>query len=136
MPLLVGPPSFRRGDPFLDAVIAAVEPVFALLGAQDAEALEALSVAYPEFRSAHAVGKVGHHFMVARSDALPKSEASSWWPRPPRAIRRSATPTWWSRRPISGRGRRARRSAPLASTSLRFGRSAPWTGAPGRCRTR
>jgi len=75
MPPLDGPPSFRRGDPFLDAVLAFVEPVFALLGAQDAEALKALSVAYPEFRDANAAGKVGHHFMVARSDALPKSDA-------------------------------------------------------------
>ncbi len=75
MPLHAGPPSFRRGDPFLDAVLAFVEPVLALLGAQDAEALKALSVAYPDFRDAHAAGKVGHHFMVARSDALPKSDA-------------------------------------------------------------
>ena len=73
MPLHDGPPSFRRGDPFLDAVLAFVEPVFALLGAQAAEALKALSVAYPDFRDAHAAGKVGHHFMVARSGALPKS---------------------------------------------------------------
>src|SRR5262249_8231071 len=74
MPRL-GPPSFRRADPFLDAVLAFVEPVFALLGAQDAEALHALSVAYPEFGDAHAAGRVGHHFMVARSDALPKGDA-------------------------------------------------------------
>jgi hypothetical protein len=72
---LAGAPSFRRGDPFLDAVLAFVEPVFALLGAQDAEALKALSVAYPEFRDAYAAGRVGHHFMVARSDALPRSDA-------------------------------------------------------------
>jgi hypothetical protein len=75
MPWLAGPPSFRRDDPFLDAVLAFVEPIFALLGAQDAEALKALSVAYPEFRDAHAAGKVGHHFMVARADALPTSDA-------------------------------------------------------------
>jgi hypothetical protein len=75
MPPLGGPPDFRRGDPFLDAVLAFVEPVFALLGAQDAEAVKALSVAYPQFRDAHAAGKVGHHFMVARSDALPKAHA-------------------------------------------------------------
>jgi hypothetical protein len=75
MPSHAGPPDFRSGDPFLDAVLAFVEPVFALLGAQDAEAMKALSVAYPEFRDAHAAGKVGHHFMVARSDALPKADA-------------------------------------------------------------
>ena len=74
MPSLSSLPQFRRGDPFLDAVLAFVEPVFALLGAQDTEALKALSVAYPEFGDALAAGKVGHHFMVARSDALPKSD--------------------------------------------------------------
>ena len=75
MPSLGDPPRFRRGDPFLDAVLAFVEPVFALLGAQDAESIKALSIAYPEFRGAHAAGEVGHHFMVARSDALPKEDA-------------------------------------------------------------
>jgi hypothetical protein len=75
MPARVDPPNFRRADPFLDAVLAFVEPVFALLGAQDAEALKALFIAYPEFADAHSAGKVGHHFMVARSEALPKSDA-------------------------------------------------------------
>lgn len=74
MPPPGDPPSFRRGDPFLDAVLAFVEPVFVLLGAQDAESIKALSVAYPDFRGAHAAGEVGHHFMVARSDALPKED--------------------------------------------------------------
>jgi hypothetical protein len=68
------PPEFRRDDPFLDAVLAFVEPVLELLSAQDAEAMKALSLAYPDFRDAHAAGKVGHHFMVARSEALPKSD--------------------------------------------------------------
>lgn len=75
MPPLGGPSSFRQADPFLEAVLAFVAPVFVLLGAQDEEAVKALSVAYPEFRDAHAAGKVGHHFMVARSDALPKADA-------------------------------------------------------------
>jgi len=75
MPLLGGAPTFRQADPFLDAVLPFVEPIFALLGAQDEEAVKALSIAYPEFRDAHAAGKVGHHFMVARSDALPKADA-------------------------------------------------------------
>jgi hypothetical protein len=75
MPLLTEQPEFRRGDPFLDAVLEFVDPVFALLGAQDTEALKALSVAYPQFQKAYARGKVGHHFMVARSDALPTVDA-------------------------------------------------------------
>jgi hypothetical protein len=75
MPLLDTSPHIRQGDPFLDAVFAFVEPVFELLGTQDVEATKALSIAYPAFRDAHAAGKVGHHFMVARSDALPKADA-------------------------------------------------------------
>ncbi|HKZ04267.1 MAG TPA: hypothetical protein VJU81_02250 [Methylomirabilota bacterium] len=75
MPLLDTPPRIRRGDPFLDAVFAFVEPVVELLGAQEVEATKALSVAYPAFRDAHPAGKVGHHFMVARSDALPTADA-------------------------------------------------------------
>jgi len=66
MPSVVGPPNSATPNPFLDAVLAFVEPVFALLAAQDADALKALSAAYPAFRVARAAGKVGHHFMVAR----------------------------------------------------------------------
>ena len=51
------------------------EPVYAALGAQDAEALTALSERYPAFREAYARGKVGHHLLVARSDDLPKEDA-------------------------------------------------------------
>jgi hypothetical protein len=67
-------PPFREGDPFLDTVVAVWEPVYAALGAQDAEALTALSERYPEFREAYAQGKVSHHFLVARSDDLPKED--------------------------------------------------------------
>ena len=74
MPPLGAPSSFRQADPLLEAVLGFVAPVLALLGAQDEEAVKALSVAYPEFRDAHAAGEVGHHFMVARSDALPKAD--------------------------------------------------------------
>jgi hypothetical protein len=68
-------PPFREGDPFLDAVVGVWEPVYAALGAQDAEALTALSERYPAFREAYAEGKVGHHLLVARSDDLPKGDA-------------------------------------------------------------
>jgi hypothetical protein len=51
------------------------EPVYAALGAQDAEALTALSERYPEFKEAYEKGKVSHHFLVARSDDLPKGDA-------------------------------------------------------------
>jgi hypothetical protein len=67
-------PPFREGDPFLDAVVSVWEPVYAALGAQDAEALTALSERYPEFKEAYVQGKVSHHFLVARSDDLPKDD--------------------------------------------------------------
>jgi hypothetical protein len=72
MPPLDVEPEFREDDPFLDAVLATHEPVIAQLGAQDVEALTALSDLYPSFREAYARGKVGHHLLVARSDALAK----------------------------------------------------------------
>ena len=68
-------PPFREDDPFLDTVVAVWEPVYGALGAQDAEALTALSERYPEFREAYAQGKVSHHLLVARSDDLPKGDA-------------------------------------------------------------
>src|SRR5215207_4166086 len=67
-------PPFREDDPFLDTVFGVWEPVYAALGAQDAEALTALSERYPAFRQAYAEGKVGHHLLVARSDALAKAD--------------------------------------------------------------
>jgi hypothetical protein len=67
-------PPFREDDLFLHTVVAVWEPVYGALGAQDAEALTALSERYPEFREAYAQGKVSHHILIARSDDLPKGE--------------------------------------------------------------
>ena len=67
-------PPLREGDPFLDAVVSAWEPVYAALGAQDAQALTALSERYPAFREAYGEGKVSHHLLIARSDDLPKED--------------------------------------------------------------
>jgi hypothetical protein len=74
MPALDAPLAFRPDDLFLQAAFSFVEPIFALLHAQQSEALTALCARFPAFRGAYAQGKVGHHFMVARSDALPKDE--------------------------------------------------------------
>jgi hypothetical protein len=68
-------PPLREADPFLDTIVSVWEPVYAALGAQDAEALTALSERYPAFREAYEKGKVGHHLLVARSDDLPKGDA-------------------------------------------------------------
>ena len=68
-------PPFREDDPFLDTVVGVWEPVYAALGAQDAKALTALSERYPVFREAYAQGKISHHFLVARSEDLPKGDA-------------------------------------------------------------
>jgi hypothetical protein len=64
----------REGDPFLDAALGFVAPIMDLLGTQDVAALAALARHYPQFADAVAGGQVGHHFMVARSDALPKDD--------------------------------------------------------------
>jgi hypothetical protein len=68
-------PPLREDDPFLDTVVSVWEPVYAALGAQDAEALAVLSERYPAFREAYVKGEIGHHLLVARSDDLPKEDA-------------------------------------------------------------
>jgi hypothetical protein len=75
MPPLDAPHVFRQDAPFLAAVLMFLEPILTMLGTQDAEALTALCGRYPAFREAYARGKVGHHFMVARSDVLAKADA-------------------------------------------------------------
>jgi hypothetical protein len=72
-PLDVEPP-LREDDPFLDTVLSVWEPIYGALGAQDAEALTALSERYPVFKEAYAQGKVSHHILLARSDELPKGD--------------------------------------------------------------
>jgi hypothetical protein len=67
-------PPFREDDLFLDTVVGVWEPVYGALGAQDAEALTALSERYPEFKEAYAQGKVSHHILIARSEDLPKGD--------------------------------------------------------------
>jgi hypothetical protein len=67
-------PPLREGDPFLDTLISVWAPVYGALGAQDAAALPALSERYPEFREAYEKGKVSHHFLISRSDDLPKGD--------------------------------------------------------------
>jgi hypothetical protein len=74
MPPLDRLPVFRQDDPFLTAVLAFLEPIFTLQGIQDAEALTALCAQYPAFQEAYTEGKVGHHFMVARSNDLAKAD--------------------------------------------------------------
>jgi len=65
--------ALRQDDPLLDAVLGFTAPIIELLGTQDAQAVHALE-RYPDFRAAHESGKVGHHFMIARSDALAKGD--------------------------------------------------------------
>lgn len=65
----------RSDDPFLDAVLRTIGPVMELLVAQDAAAIAALCAAFPDFAHALEHGRVGHHFMVARADALPTEHA-------------------------------------------------------------
>ena len=74
MPPLDGPHGFRQDDPFLAAVLGFAAPIVTMLSTQDAEALTALCRRYPAFREAYGRGNVGHHFMIARSDALAKAD--------------------------------------------------------------
>ncbi len=67
-------PILRVDDPFLGSVLNFTGPILALLGAQDSEALTELIARYPDFREAYKSGKVGHHFMIARSDHLAKAD--------------------------------------------------------------
>ena len=74
MPALGATPARRQDDPFLAAVWSFLAPFFDLLIDHDTEALTALCAQYPAFHAAYAGGKVGHHFMVARSEALAKAD--------------------------------------------------------------
>lgn len=75
MPPMDVEPPLRENDPFLNTVFGVWEPVYAALGAQDAEAIAALSERYPAFQKAYDEGKVTHHILIARSDDLPREDA-------------------------------------------------------------
>ena len=64
----------REDDPFLRAVLSFGQPILNFLHAQEEQALSSLSHRYPDFKTALADGKVGHHNMVARSDDLAKED--------------------------------------------------------------
>jgi hypothetical protein len=74
MPPFAVAPDFREDDPFVAAVLARAEPIITSLGIQKAEVLTALSTRYSGFQEAYAQGKVGHHLLVSRSDALAKAD--------------------------------------------------------------
>lgn len=62
----------RKGDPFLEAVLVHVNPIMDLIYSQEHIAMKALSKKYPALQKAREQGKVGMHFLVARSAELPK----------------------------------------------------------------
>jgi hypothetical protein len=64
----------RKDDAFLAAVVSFGHPILSLLQAQDQQSLSSLSHRYPDFGDALTEGRVGHHFMVARSDDLAVSD--------------------------------------------------------------
>lgn len=64
----------RQDDPFLEAVVNYAGPIFELVDRQDDEAITALADRYPAFADALTDGGVGHHFMVARGDGLPRDD--------------------------------------------------------------
>ena len=60
--------SLRHNDPFIAAVMSFCEPIFALLDAQDAEALAALRAQFREFREAHDQSQMGRGRFTGTSD--------------------------------------------------------------------
>ena len=54
--------------------MVADKPIFDLIFEQEHEAIKALKEKYSEFRRALESGKVGLHFMIARSPDLPKED--------------------------------------------------------------
>jgi len=67
--------AFRQGDLFMTAVVSCLEPARILFNTQNTDAMEALCTQFPAFRDAYARGKVGHHALVARANALATEEA-------------------------------------------------------------
>lgn len=76
MPPIDTPPPLRDNDPFITAVLSYLQPIFDLLGEQNATAIQALYARFPEFREAHRRGQVGHQIMGARSEAIAHEETS------------------------------------------------------------
>ena len=74
MPAIDVEPDLRQDDPFLAAVWPYFEAAITLLTEQDEEAISALSNQFAQFKVAYANEKVGHHFLIARSDELAKED--------------------------------------------------------------
>jgi hypothetical protein len=127
-------PPLREDDLFLDTVVSVWEPVYGALGAQDAEALTALSERYPEFGEAYEKGKVSHHLLIARSDELPKGDAFELVAASAERCRALGYEYMVTRLPTSGRGRPSRLWAGCAYTSVRSWCSRPSARATSRSR--
>jgi hypothetical protein len=65
----------RLNDPFIQALYPWFEPIHCLLKTQENIALQALCKQYSDFKASLQAGKVGNHFMVARSPLLPTEDA-------------------------------------------------------------
>lgn len=63
-------PEILCNNTFYNAVLSFFEPILNLLNSQESESLEFLSNKYPDFYKALKNGKVGNHFMIARSPLL------------------------------------------------------------------
>ena len=61
----------RSNDPFIEAILPLADPPLALIIEQEHAAINALHTRFPSFKKAHIEGKVGCHFLVARSNLLP-----------------------------------------------------------------
>jgi hypothetical protein len=75
LPRLDEPLALRENDPILAAAWDFLGPILERLIEQDIEALDALCRQYPDFKAAYDAERVGHHFMVARGETMPKRDA-------------------------------------------------------------
>jgi hypothetical protein len=135
MPPIDVEPPFREDDLFLDTVVSVWEPVYGALGAQDAEALTALSERYPEFKEAYAQARSATTSCLPAPTIFRKRTPSSSWPRARSAAGRSDMNMWSPRLPTSGRGRPSRPWAGCAYTSVRSRLSRPFPRATSRSKT-
>ena len=74
MPIYPEEAPFRENDSFLDAVLNHINPILGIILPQEHESLEALQQKFPEIKKAKEQGKIGMHFLIARSPNLPKED--------------------------------------------------------------
>ena len=71
VPIYAEEKPLRENDPFLEALLSHIQPILGIILPQEHEALDALEEKFPKIKKAKELGKIGMHFLVARSPELP-----------------------------------------------------------------